>query len=332
MIRPGAKLVWTLKLTLGLGLLWALFAHADIDATFAVLASVRPAWLLALLIMPHLLIALSCLKWQALLAAGGARVGLGPLFVLYMIGSFFSNFLPSMVGGDVVRTWQLSRTGEDPSVVIASTLLERFAGLAALITLLPMALLHLPLVREWPALGWIVLAVSLAFVAVCGLAFSGSDRIVQSDSRHSSPQRALALIRRSRDQVRMYRGHPRVLGRAYLLSILFYLGAGCSAWFGTLAIGAGLSLPLVVSVTPLILFAALMPVSVNGLGVLEAGYVLVLGLIGLQPAEALSVAILMRLRILLTAALGGALFLAWQARRTESPTLASEIGSDPTHV
>ena len=44
-----------------------------------------------------------------------------------------------------MRTWQLSRTGQDPSVVVASTFVERFCGLAALVTLLPLALLQLPL-------------------------------------------------------------------------------------------------------------------------------------------------------------------------------------------
>ena len=50
-------------------------------------------------------------------------VGLG-----YFIGAFFSMFLPTAVGGDLVRWYYLQKYGVKRSEVISSILYERFLG------------------------------------------------------------------------------------------------------------------------------------------------------------------------------------------------------------
>jgi uncharacterized membrane protein YbhN (UPF0104 family) len=133
---------WLLKLCLGLGLLSWLVVEADYHAVLRQLRSVDLAWLAAVFVVPHIGLLLSTIKWQALLTCLGSHVGIAPLFKFYLIGTFFNNFLPSMVGGDIVRIYLLQRLALTTERAIASTFIERFIGFGGMMTLLPLVWLY----------------------------------------------------------------------------------------------------------------------------------------------------------------------------------------------
>lgn len=323
-MKISGNVLWLAKLVLGVAVIAWLISRTDAKSLWLTLRSVDFLWLIPVIVIPHLAIMLSSMKWYALLYARGARVTQIALFRLYMIGTFFSSFLPSMVGGDVVRIYQLTRTGCDSSVVVASIFLERFIGLVALVTLLPLAALQ-PQVADLAPDRWhfVNLAV-IAIVVIAVLMFFGRiDVTAEQPTIGIKPvARLRRVLLRSREQVRSYRGHSGVLLYGYFLSVIFYMSAGLTVWCATQAVGGTPSMWTIVSVTPLVLMLGLIPVSVNGLGLLEAGYTWLLTSLGMPLHEALAVALILRCRSLITAGIGGMIFVV---DRRAAPRAAAAI-------
>lgn len=74
---------------------------------------------LSVLVSP-MLIGVSVAKWQVFLRAEGHDVPFFYLFKLYIVGYFFNHFLPSNVGGDVIRMYELGSHIEDNAQGAAS--------------------------------------------------------------------------------------------------------------------------------------------------------------------------------------------------------------------
>ncbi|MGQ9698583.1 MAG: lysylphosphatidylglycerol synthase transmembrane domain-containing protein, partial [Armatimonadota bacterium] len=83
--------------------------RVDVRDVMSAAAGAR-GWLVLLAGSLHLVgYLVSAVRWKILLAALGADVPLGTLVSSYLVGSFFNSFLPTTVGGDVVRIWDTSR-------------------------------------------------------------------------------------------------------------------------------------------------------------------------------------------------------------------------------
>ena len=60
---------------------------------------------------------------------------LGQLLNLYFAGLFINNFLPSTIGGDIFRGYQVGRDVDDGALAMASVFMERFTGMTALMAI-----------------------------------------------------------------------------------------------------------------------------------------------------------------------------------------------------
>ena len=78
--------------------------------------------------------AISALRWQILLKAQKVSISLFDLIKYYLIGAFFNNFLPTTIGGDIVRAYDASKASNSLSQSFAVIIVERMTGIFALIT------------------------------------------------------------------------------------------------------------------------------------------------------------------------------------------------------
>ncbi|MBE0584511.1 MAG: flippase-like domain-containing protein, partial [Desulfofustis sp.] len=124
-----------LKLAVSLGLLFLLYRQTPIDQIKALLASIEFAYLpaIGLLLLFNTLI--SAWKWQLFLRADGVSIGLGDLIMSYMSGTFCNLFLPSNIGGDSYRIYDIARRSRDGARSAASVFADRFSGFIALVIL-----------------------------------------------------------------------------------------------------------------------------------------------------------------------------------------------------
>ena len=102
------------KVAISLALLAYLFSITDLRALEERVRTADLLDLLAAVLCFVLMLALATWRWRMLLSALGARAPVGHLTASYLVATFFNNFLPSNIGGDIVRVRDSSKlTGLD---------------------------------------------------------------------------------------------------------------------------------------------------------------------------------------------------------------------------
>ena len=79
-------------------------------------------------------------RWHVLLRSADVPIRLRQSLELVFAGLFSANFLPTTVGGDLVRLAGAVRWGYDGAVVAASLVMDRLVGMAGMATVLPFGL------------------------------------------------------------------------------------------------------------------------------------------------------------------------------------------------
>jgi uncharacterized protein (TIRG00374 family) len=306
----GRRAKWALKLafsaTLIVVLLWQFpVSGADLhgilrSANFAILAVA-----LVLLLNQTLL---SASKWQLILRSHGMDFPLSGLFRSYLIGSFFSTFLPSSYGGDLVRISDVARSTGRTFESAAAVVLERLSGLAALTGVGAIASVYIANAYEQPSFFWLaamlagilVMLVTVFTPGVLGLAAPVVNRI---------PVGALhKLFHKVENVVRHYVSEQALIAKILLISLAFQVLAYTIFFLYMKAVNVDVPYLYCLAFVPILYLLEALPVSVAGIGLREAGLIYFLGLLGLSSAEAIAVSIVavaMRYAVNLT---GGVMF------------------------
>jgi uncharacterized protein (TIRG00374 family) len=309
-----------LKIVVSLGLLIFLLTRIGLGGTLEALKGAHPGYLLAALVLYLVGVPLRAYRWQVLLAAVGTQVRLSRLINLYFVGTFFNTVLPSGIGGDVIRVYELATDGAGAAVATSTVLVDRATGL---LVLLALAVGSTAVAHELisPGLAWAIVAIALVTFAGVGLLL-WRDLWERVSHRLAglAPGR-LAFLRHTRvvaarqrfvsfyTLFRHYRGSALLgalaisLGFNVLLIVVNYLIA--------LALGVRLSMWYFLLFVPLISFTLLLPVSFGGLGVREGAYVVLFGQAGVAAPVALAMSLAFYGLNVITGLVGGALY-TWQ--------------------
>jgi glycosyltransferase 2 family protein len=312
--RRAGRLGKFLRVSVSVALLLLLAWIVDLEELAAVLLG-ADARLLGLALLVALADrALMIGKWYPLLRAQGLEIPLAHAASAYLAASFASMFLPASIGGDVLRTIALGGPRRAMMEVGASILLERMLGLAASAALCMLALVlalaeSLPLAFLMP---W-VLAAAAAPVGIALLAlWPGGRRWPERYREH----RWFGLAQRFALACVLYRHRPGTLAAVGLLSLVEQTFPIVIYWILGHALGLEVPLLALVIAVPLTLLVGRLPIAVAGIGVIEGAMVYLLGLLGIAPPEALSVALAGRL-VEIAVSLPGALFWSSLAPRRE---------------
>jgi uncharacterized protein (TIRG00374 family) len=249
------------------------------------------------------------IRWRVLLTKDQIAPSLSHVACLYFIGMFFNAFLPTIVGGDTMRYYYASRWSGKKSAVAASIIFERFSGISVLILVFFAAsLLSLKVLGPSPLLLFLI-AVSACLVGAMGASLSLTVFNVLS--------RPLGLLDfwKVKERLSTVRSHclsymkDRLLvGKVLFLSLLFQLSI--IVVYYVLSAGLEWEVPLIsfFLFVPVITFSAMLPVSLNGLGVREGVCVFLFAQLGVPTASALSLGLLWLSINLVTASIGAALY------------------------
>src|SRR5262249_14088543 len=129
-----AWLKGTAQVVIGAAALVYILSKSDSHELLGALKTTR-LWYMPLAIGTTLIVYwLMAYRWRLILAARGYRPALWSLFIYYLIGSFFSNFVPGgSVSTDVVRMLYVSREVRDRAYVVTTLLYDRFLGMFVLL-------------------------------------------------------------------------------------------------------------------------------------------------------------------------------------------------------
>lgn len=233
------------------------------------------------------------------------------VFKATWLGYFCSYFLPASIGGDVVKLIWIARKYQKNDVLLAGMVAERVISLFVTATVALLFFLTLPTTNiEIDIARFYMMAALIALAAVlCSV-------IVYCIRRYTKlvPEKVIAYIHGARQALSHWKRARKPIVRAVALSALILLISGLAVLTPLLR-SAGVSISPLHSIgcVSLVTLLTLIPVTINGIGVYEAGLVGVLALLGCPAESAAEAAVLMRL-LSLIAALPGAYWL-WRFTR-----------------
>ncbi len=299
-----------LKAAVSLLLLALLLTRIDLGQLAETLRGVAPG-LLGLAVVIFLLCNMvSVFKWRLLILAQGSPVPYFYLTSLFYIGLFFNNFLPTNIGGDVIKAWKLARMTGRGAEAASSVVLDRVTSTFALllIALVP-ALVELRLLGPRMAAAVITMFV----LAVLVIVLLASERAVRRLGRfpllRSDP---FGLRRHVKDfyySLYEFRDRKGTLAAVMLASLVYQALHILTVYFIALSLGIELSLVYYFLFIPVVMVVSLIPISLNGLGMREGAWVILFGQVGLSSAEAFSMSILSYLVMSVVSLAGGVFYL-----------------------
>ena len=255
---------WVAALTV-LAVLFHFLPVAPLRTALARVPPIRFVIVLILFLSAH---AIGVLKWRMVVNAAGSQLDVSTSAQCYLGGLFGTLFLPSIIGGDVVRLAVGLRRTARPAAVLAGNIVDRFVDVGAQGTLVLLGLILLPgsLPEQFAAparkflLVCFVLAVVVFFLVV----------ILWKRLLAGRSLRFRRRIGRLRHAFRSVRQAPQVLIFSWSLGVL--IQGTFILLNALLAISCGLFLPFRVWLFawPLAKLAAVLPLTQGGMGIREA--------------------------------------------------------------
>lgn len=308
--RTRALIAPVLKAAVSLALLWVLFSRVDAGRLWAVARTASAPWLVGGLGLYLLMVLTSAWRWGLLLRAQGLRFSLQALTSSFLVATFFNNFLPSNIGGDVIRIADTAPAAGSKTLATTVVLIDRGIGLLGLVLVAAIGATVGPRVFG-PAAGalgagvlWAGFAVATMIAAPAVLMPRGFARILQP-LRVIHPEWIDERIGRLTSALSRFREAPASLAGCFVgavvvqtLLVTFYLAIAHSmripVGFAELAV-----------IVPITLIVQMLPLSMNGFGVREATFGFYFARLGLPLESALAVSFMGAALIMLFSLSGG---------------------------
>lgn len=294
LLSRKSALILLLRLGVSVGLLIVLFVTVDIDFD-----SLWPddagavVWLLAAFGCMVGSMVLATFRWQQVCRALELVVATRRLFWHIASGQFVSNFVPTTVGGDVLRVTRLGRDTGDRPTSFTTVILERLSGWMVLPAAILAGLVLDPKLRAEGGASGAALSAALITLAALALIILAAGNDLTGRLLHRR-QESLRWLHSVHEGIDALRAHPaqigRILGTGAAYQGLLVLGFWCAAH----SIGIeGFGLRAAAAFVPAVLIVQVLPLGIGGLGVREGALVLFLSSLDVPNDEAVALGLTM---------------------------------------
>jgi hypothetical protein len=292
-------------------LLYVVLRSIDLAAFWERVRGMNPAWLVLALIAYAGQQMIGVWRWDRLLRAQHVEVARRTLTESIWVSMFFNNFLPSNIGGDVVRIKDTAPAAGSKTLATTVVLVDRALGLTALLVVAATGALAAWLSGTYvPGSRWLWLACGL-IVAAAILVIAMPDFV----GHLLAPARALnrpwvtERAQRLEDAVLRFGKAPSVLVGAFGAAIVVQLTV--VAFYLLTAKGLSVQLPTLLGAVliPVSLAVQLAPISINGFGVREAVFAFFFRRFGLPADAAVALSLVSTGMVMGLSLVGGLLFV-----------------------
>jgi len=289
------KISLPLRIIVTLLLIFYIISKLNYSLVLKIFSKASIPLLLVSFLMIFLSIVISAYKWKIILRKINKEVKYSKLLSLYLQGSFMNNLFPSNIGGDGYKYIKLKKIINSGKDSFASIFTDRFSGIIVLFAISAISFIFLLinffdilyqkfLLHVWLAsfifgLLFLLLIILLVFTS----------RFYKKFTNHK-----LGLLFDL---------------RIILISLLFYLVSIINNYLISRAFGLNIPLIYFFMFIPLILLVITIPISFNGLGLKEASFIFLFGLLAISNEQAFLMSFTGYLLLLANSLLGGVLFL-----------------------
>ncbi len=348
------------KLAFSFGFFYVLFSFIEANELADLLGQVNGFYLLVSFVITWVMVGASCWKWKVILDLKGEKQSYISLFKVYCIGYFFSNLLPSTIGGDVVRSYYVGERISNHAHSAVAIFIERFSGVLLLFFLaIFMPMLHFELYKS----PYVYVPAACSFFFLILLFWIGKTRdtvrlfttfyqkflqmVKMVVCRFQWGVKLFALIERAglfieaklnkvknelKDAVKTIKSDRRCFINIFLLTVLFYVLTWFNVYFSYKAFNISVSFLMICALTPTIMFAAHLPVTMLGnIGYFESIFVFYFLLAGVPAEQSLVMSLLIRGKVLIVGIVGFFIYNVYKKDKQLADEFATAIKkSSPT--
>ena len=316
--RARNLLIALLKAAVSIALLWLLFSRVDMARLWSVARNASAGWLMAALGLYSAMILASAWRWGLLLKAQEIALPFRTLTSSFLVATFFNNFLPSNIGGDVIRIADTAPSAGSKTLATTVVLIDRGIGLLGLVLMAAMGATAGPRLTDSSSIGpgvlWAGFGVAAVIATPALLMPQGLARLLQP-LRVLHPEWIDERLERFTGALARFREAPAALGGCFAGAIFvqtvlvgFYL-----------AIAHSMHIPIgfaeLAVIVPISFIVQMLPVSMNGFGVREATFGFYFARLGLPLESALLVSFMGAALILVFSLSGGLVYMARQRQK-----------------
>jgi len=304
-LNAAVKNVLSFLLRVGLSgaLLWYLFSKIDVGRIWEVLRGARLEFLGYAFIVFFVVNLVLLARWFIFIKALGVTSPARDVVRYYFVGLFGNLFLPSTIGGDILKIYGLCRNSSQKTRVVASVLLDRLSGFAAIVVVSVVSFI----------LGYRFLEEGIIVVPIIGMAFlaGGFACVLFNEKLYSFccgifaklPKFQKALMSLHYD-IALMKGKRREGFGAIAVSCCSQVVYAVCWYLIARSLSQDVDLIYFFIFVPLTCVAASFP-SLGGLGVREIGTVYLFGKIGMNSEIAASISLVNFVFMVLIGLLGG---------------------------
>lgn len=279
------------KIAVSVALLALLFSRVDVSKLWANARQASPAWLMLALAFYVVTILATVWRWWLLLEAQEIDMPFRALYASMSVALFFNNFLPSSIGGDVVRIADTAKVARSKTLATTVILADRTMGMMALVLVAATGVTlvtygghaQLPV---WPSALWAAFTSGM----LAGAFMLGSPAGVAWILRPLTvlhPEWVTVRIGSITTALRRFRMHMGKVASCFGGAVIVQMLTVIFAWATARALGIPIHAYDLAVVVPLAGVVQMLPVSVNGFGVREAMYSVYFTRIGLPIESAI---------------------------------------------
>jgi uncharacterized membrane protein YbhN (UPF0104 family) len=301
-----------IKAAVSVGLLYVLFSRVDFTRLLTDARQASPFWLAGALLLYFLMILASAWRWNLLLRAQHVELPYRFLTSSFLVATFFNNFLPSNIGGDVIRITDTAPHARSRTLATTVVLIDRGIGLLglALMAATGASLMHrLSVGPVGPGVLWAGFGLG-AVIATPALLMPEAATKLLAPLRIFHAEWVDARLAKLTFALTKFKETPKALAGCFAgavivqgVLVLFYL-----------AIARSMGIPIGFSelavIVPVSFIVQMVPLSVNGFGVREATFGFYFTHLGLPLESALLVSFMGAALIMMFSLSGGVVYLA----------------------
>lgn len=309
----------SVKLAVSAALLALLFSRVNVGRLWADARQASLAWIAVALGAYALTVVASAWRWSLLLQAQDVEVPFHSLFASLSVALFFNNFLPSNIGGDVIRISDTAKRAGSKTLATTVVLVDRGLGLMALVFVAAIGATvavatHHGVMPIWPAWLW---AGFIAGVAIAGPA-------IFAPHAFSRLLRPLTIfhaewvggrIEKLTHALARFRDSPGAIMACFAAAI--FVQATMVVFYFAVAYALRLDVGLwdLSVIVPISFVVQMLPISFGGFGVREATFSIYFIGIGQPKEAAIAMSLVAQALIMLFSLSGAAVYVSRDHRR-----------------
>lgn len=298
-MKISKKLIFLFKVLLTLALILFLVKRLKMEEVKHIILQIKLSYLFLAVLFYLFIVGIAAYRWQCLLRIHRIKLGMAKLIRLTFIGYFFNNFLPTTVGGDLVKGYLVGKETEKSAESYVSVLMDRLMGITGLFVMAFAVICFLPFLQgNWTIMyaiwgGFIICGILIVFSTISGKHWLGKPVFLK---RLFQKLKIDDKIKKAGDAFSAHKRYKNVLIKTVLLSLVIQVCFIAVNYFVVKGLPMHGSVPLIYFFiyTPTIALISSLPITINGIGIRENLYVGFFGgLVGVQIAGSFSIILLL---------------------------------------